>query len=264
MATGDGTSRLSPGLKLLRHADGLVLATKNDRAIYTRKVANKKNACDGCDETFRPLAAPAVANLTGDWSTVDAGAGRSQYAFKGQPLYAAPDGLSGTEIAELGEWQLVLYRKSAGAPSAIGRHFSLLGEVYTDKAGRTLYVFTCSTPVGDGVRCDDPGDAAAYWSALCGVAKECARRWRPYIATADAPAAGDWSVVEVADPMFVDALGATYPPGTPRVKAWAFRGRPVYTYVLDKEPGDMWGHSLRWFAFSGFYALQVPGRGLLD
>jgi hypothetical protein len=28
--------------------------------------------------------------------------------------------------------------------------------------------------------------------------------------------------------------------------------------------GDIWGHGVRMFAFSGFYALEVPGRGLLD
>jgi len=254
---------LPPGLKLIRRAEGLVVATKNDRPVYT-PAAGRRSSCERCEELFRPLAAPAIAKVTGDWSIVDAGTGQRQYAFKGQPLFAAPDSLSGSETAASGDWHTVVYRKSAGAPADVSTRLSVIGEVYADAAGKTLYVFTCSTPVGDGVRCDDPGESAVYWSALCGEAKDCATRWRPYIAAPGSRDHGQWTVVEVADPMFIDALGITYPPGTPRVKAWAFRGRPVYTYFKDKEPGDIWGHSLRWFAFSGFYALQVPGRGLLD
>jgi hypothetical protein len=35
-------------------------------------------------------------------------------------------------------------------------------------------------------------------------------------------------------------------------------------YYENKQPGDIWGHCTRWFGRSGFYAVQVPGRGLLD
>jgi predicted lipoprotein with Yx(FWY)xxD motif len=254
---------LPPGLKLVRRAEGLVLATQNDRPVYTPVAARAQKICDRCEERYKPIAASAIAKVSGEWSIVAAGAGRSQYVFNGKTLFAAPAGLSNADIAADG-WDTVIYRKAAATPNEIRSQFSLIGEIYTDSGGRTLYVFACTTPVRDGVGCDDPGDAAAYWSALCGEAKDCARRWRPYAATANARDVGDWSVVDVADPMFIEATGATYPAGTPRVKAWAYRGRPVYTYFQDKEPGDIWGQSLRWFSFSGFYALQIPGRGLLD
>jgi hypothetical protein len=39
---------------------------------------------------------------------------------------------------------------------------------------------------------------------------------------------------------------------------------PAYTYYEDKAPGDIRGDGIRLFSFSGFYALQVPGRGLFD
>jgi hypothetical protein len=64
--------------------------------------------------------------------------------------------------------------------------------------------------------------------------------------------------------MFSEPTGFTYPPDVPRVKGWAYRGMPVYTYYEDQAPGDIWGHYVRWFALSGFYAVQVPGRGLYD
>ena len=255
---------IPPGLKLVRREEGLVLATANGRPVYTPVGARAQNACDGCGRLFQPIAAAAVASVRGDWTIVDAGAGRQQYAFKRKALYAAPEDVSDGEIERAGGWQTVVLRKSDGVPSQIQKHFSLLGDVFTDKAGMTLYAFTCSSPAGDGVRCDEPGDAAAYWAGLCGDAKECARRWHPYLAAADARPQGEWSVVDVAYPMFTEVTGPTYPPEVPRVRAWAYHGMPVYTYYEDKQPGDIWGHGVRWFALSGFYAVQVPGRGLLD
>jgi predicted lipoprotein with Yx(FWY)xxD motif len=255
---------LPPGLKLLHREEGLVLATPNDRPIYTPAHARVHNACEACDNLFAPIFAPALANVSGDWSMVNAGAGQRQYAYRRMRLYAAPEDPTDSAIAQTGEWQLVVYRRSPGAPPQIGKHFSLLGEIYTDQSGKTLYAFTCITPAGDGVRCDDPGDAAEYWAMLCGDGKECARRWRPYLAASNARSRGDWSIVEVAYPMFADASASTYPPEVPRVRAWAYRGMPVYTYYEDKAPGDIWGEGIRLFAFSGFYAVQVPGHGLLD
>jgi predicted lipoprotein with Yx(FWY)xxD motif len=253
-----------PGLKLARREEGLVLATMNGRPVYTSRGARQQRACAGCEELLKPIAAPAVARVSGDWSIVNAGDGRSQYAYRGKALYSASNDLSDSEIAQVGGWQTLVYRKSPGNPPEIEKRFSLLGDVYTDKAGRTLYVFTCQPPAVGGVRCDDPGDAAEYWVALCGSGQECARRWQPYLAPAGAHPVGDWSVVDVSYPMFTEATGTTYPPETARVKAWAYRGMPAYTYYEDKEAGDIWGNAVRLFAFSGFYALQVPGHGLLD
>jgi predicted lipoprotein with Yx(FWY)xxD motif len=253
-----------PGLKLTRREEGLVLATLNGRPVYTPRGARLQPACDGCDELFEPIAAPEVASVSGDWSIVNTGDGRQQYAYKGKTLYAASDRAADSDIPAAGGWQTVVFRKGPGIPSEIDRRFSLIGDVYTTREGRTLYVFTCGSLAGDAVRCDDPGDPAAYWAALCGDGQECARRWRPYLASGDAHPVGEWSVVDVSYPMFLEATGITYPAQTPRVRAWAYRGLPVYTYYEDKQPGDIWGHYTRWFGLSGFYALQVPGRALTD
>jgi len=254
---------LPPGLTLLRREEGLVLATLNNRPVYT-SLPGVEHACYNCEKLFQPISAPALSSVSGDWAIVGAGAGVRQYAYKHKALYVAPAGMSDGDIAEAGGWETVVFRKSPGNPPEIGKHLSLLGEVFTDKQGSTLYAFTCVTPAGDGVRCDDPGDAAEYWAMLCADGKECARRWRPYQAPANSDPKGDWTVVDVAYPMFSEASGFTYPPDAPRVRTWAYRGMPVYTYYEDKAPGDIRGDGIRLFSFSGFYALQVPGRGLLD
>jgi len=249
------------GLKFTWREEGLVFTSANDKVVYTPSKKRAKKTCDGCNaDTFLPIWAPAMARVSGDWSIVDAGAGRRQYAFKGQPLYTAPESLKEAEIAEAGQWDPVLLRKGPGKPAEIGSRVTLAGDVFTDKSGFTLYTFNCSTPARDGVRCDDPGDAAGYWVALCGDAKECARRWRPYKASSDARPVGLWSVVDVAYPMFTTNPGITYPPEAPRVKAWAYRGNPVYTYYEDKEPGDIWADGVKWIGGSSFSALRLSGR----
>lgn len=146
---------------------------------------------------------------------------------------------------------------------------SLWGEVYTTKAGRTLYLYGCTAaslggPDNGNISCDDPGDPAGYMATLCGDAQECARRWKPYLAPANARGAGDWSVVETPYPMFTDPAGELYPANAPKVRAWAYRGRPVFTYFEDEKPGDIWGDMTRGMAGSYFSAVHVRGRGAID
>jgi predicted lipoprotein with Yx(FWY)xxD motif len=253
-----------PGLKLMRREEALVLATVNGRPVYTPRRARARKACAGCEDLLQPIAAPEVASVSGDWSIVNTGDGRRQYAYKGKTLYAESDRAADGEMPAAGEWETVVFRRSGGKPPEIDKRSSLVGDVYTNREGRTLYAFTCGSLSGDGVRCDDPGDPAAYWAALCGDAQECARRWRPYLASGSARPVGEWSIVDVSYPMFTEATGTTYPAQTPRVRAWAYRGLPVYTYYEDKQPGDIWGHYTRWFGLSGFYAVQVPGRAVYD
>jgi len=254
-------ANLPADLKLAHRDEGLVLIAANGKPVYTPHGARIVKACVDCDaDPYEPILAPELARLAGDWSTVDAGVGRRQFAFQGKPLYAAPSNLKEYEISAADGWEMVVYRKMKGAPSEISKHLALIGDVYTDRAGHTLYTFNCVSPARDGVRCDDPGDPAGYWVALCGDAKECARRWHPYLAAPHSRPSGDWSVVDVAYPMFTSNPGVTYPPEAPRVKAWAYRGYPVYTYYEDKEPGDIWGDNTKWIGGSNFSALRVPGR----
>ena len=57
-----------------------------------------------------------------------------------------------------------------------------------------------------------------------------------------------------------DQRGKLYPADAPRVKAWAYRGRPLFTYYEDEKPGDIWGDGVGGIWGSMFTALQVPGK----
>ena len=81
------------------------------------------------------------------------------------------------------------------------------GKVYVDAKGMTLYTFDKDS---DGKSaCNGP----------------CATNWPPLMATADAKASGDWTVVIRDD-------------GS---KMWALKGKPVYTFIKDTAPGDTTG-----------------------
>ena len=92
------------------------------------------------------------------------------------------------------------------APAAPAR---LVDGVYVNGAGMTLYTFD--------------RDAAGSGKSVCNG--PCATNWPPLVAAAGAAGAGDWSVVTRDD-------------GT---RQWAFKGKPVYTWVRDQKPGDRTG-----------------------
>lgn len=245
---------LPSGLEMIRVGEEVVLAGADRRPLYTPRGGRLQKACKGCEEDFRPLTAAALSKVLGDWSVIGGQSGSLQYAYRGKPLYLQPQGMTYRDIEEAGQWEMVVVQKGPGLPAAINTRYSpVLGDIYTTRSGHSLYIYTCTSP-----GCDQPGGPAAYLAALCG--SECAQRWRPYLAAPGAKPVGEWSIVEVADPLFTDPAGVLYPPEVPRVKAWAFQGRPLFTFHEDRDPGNIWGHSMRWFSMSNFTALIVPGR----
>ena len=249
-----------PGFKLVRLPEGLVLATEDGRPAYVRRGGRIQRTSSASTELLQPIAAPGLGHVTGKWSIVDGAAGSRQYAFDGEALYVLPVGLSETDIKEAG-WTSAIFRRAAPLPPQIHTRPTILGHIYTAADGKSLYVLSCAElGAPDALPCDDPGDAAVYWSALCGAPAECSRRWRPYLAPANARPSGEWTIEEVSDPPFLDAAGATYPPGTPRVKAWAYRGKPLYTFVDDDVPGETLGHAIQYWNRSAFTVVNTPGE----
>lgn len=81
--------------------------------------------------------------------------------------------------------------------------------VLTNPAGMTLYTFD-KDPAGAGKSvCNGP----------------CATNWPPLVAGSGARTMGDYSIVTRDD-------GA---------KQWAYKGKPLYTWVKDAKPGDRTG-----------------------
>ncbi|HVW92026.1 MAG TPA: hypothetical protein VHB74_05405 [Devosia sp.] len=79
--------------------------------------------------------------------------------------------------------------------------------VLTDAKGMTLYTY----------------DKDANGQVTC--TGKCATLWPPAVAPASAQATGDFTLVKLAD-------------GT---QAWAYYGKPLYTWTKDTKPGDATG-----------------------
>ena len=80
-----------------------------------------------------------------------------------------------------------------------------------DHKGMTLYTFDKDS--GGKSMCND----------------DCAKNWPPMMAPAGATADGKWSVIKRDD-------------GTSQ---YAYDGKPLYTFVKDKAPGDMTGDKMK-------------------
>jgi predicted lipoprotein with Yx(FWY)xxD motif len=101
---------------------------------------------------------------------------------------------------------MILLAMSAGTAWA-AEPAKMADGMWTDTAGMTLYTFDK----------DESGKSNCY--------DKCAVNWPPLKAEAGAAAEGDWAVVDRTD-------------GT---KMWAYKGKPLYTFIGDKKAGDATG-----------------------
>ena len=87
------------------------------------------------------------------------------------------------------------------------------GGVLVDAKGMTLYTFD-----------KDPANSS---KSVC--VAQCAKAWPPLMASADAKPVGDYTLITRSD----------------GEKQWAYKGKPLYTWVKDTKPGDMTGDGFR-------------------
>lgn len=244
-----------PGIALLRKIQGLLLASDGEKLLFT-----PGDEAQETDADWLPISAPELARPRGEFTIVGHADGSRQWAFRGAPLYRARAHVPAhriQRIVEAGRWRPVIFQPARPRPGFLTLHMSVpeIGWVFGDVDGRTLYAFYCFDRAPDGLHCDEPGDAAAHRSAVCGTGEQCAREWRPVVAGPNHRPTGNWGVADVPHPPFAEATGA-YGAGVPTVRAWTYFGRPVYTFAGDRVPGDVLGHGIE-ARSSGFGAITV-------
>lgn len=246
-----------PGVGLVRKVQGLLLGSGDSGLLF----APAEGGVAG-DVDWLPVSAPELARPRDAFTIVDRADGSRQWAFRGKALYRPRAEVPRhriQRIVESGRWQPLVFQRARARPDFVTMHMSVpeIGWVYGDAAGRTLYAFYCFDRAPDGLHCDEPGDAAAHRSAVCGTGEQCAREWRPVPAGPDDVPVGNWGIAGVPDPPFAEATGV-YGEGVPTVRAWTRYGRPVYTFAGDRIPGDVLGHTIE-ARSSGFGVITVLG-----
>lgn len=108
-------------------------------------------------------------------------------------------------IAALTLFTSVAALAQAAAPAKVAD--SSKGKIYVDAKGMSLYTFDK----------DSTGKSACNGP--------CAENWPPLMASADAKASGDWTVITRDDGK----------------KMWAYKGKPLYTFKKDTKAGDVNG-----------------------
>jgi predicted lipoprotein with Yx(FWY)xxD motif len=238
-------SDVPPGFVVESTVRGRMLLTDKKMSIYAsdHDSANKSN-CDGaCETLWHPLVAPAAARPQGDWTIIERSPAVRQWAFRKKPLYTyARDeldaSLDGSE--ELG-WHNVYTQLTPPLPAAFSIQETINGDVLADSKGKTVYFYTCGDDSADQLSCDTLDSPQQYRLAICGGgdAERCHHLWQYVPAEGKAKSNSRlWSVVTI-DPA---SAHEAQPHQAGALRVWAYRGRPVYTYTGDTQPGEFAGH----------------------
>jgi predicted lipoprotein with Yx(FWY)xxD motif len=247
-----------PGISSAMTEQGRAFAV--DRGNSLLFVKTKAEACrEVCEDgAWRPFVAPSLADSHGDWSVVEDGRAR-QWAYKGKPLYTFVPQHPGQKPDEAFDpgWRPAVFTDLPPRPRDITVQMTSAGETYADKDGRSLYLFDCNEEAPDRLLCDVEGATPRYRLGLCGGPEKCAQVYQPLLARKGARSPGrTWTVVKVDQ-----VTGAVLPKEAKDGAAvWAYRGRPVYTYVGDKGPGDTNGDGRQLF-FMGAYEVVTVNSG---
>ena len=183
-----------------------------------------------CTDLWPPLYADKDASAIGKWTIVDRKDGSRQWAYDEQPLYTsvrdseAGDVLGGTTRRYGGDSPA--NRIPLAPPSKVPPGFAVktttVGRLLTNDKNYSVYAYEADTT-----------DAS-----LCDL--ECTRTWKPVPAPAIARATGEWSTLE----------------RSPGVRQWVFRGKPLYTYVVDQHSWSQEGSDV--VGWSNVYTQMAP------
>jgi predicted lipoprotein with Yx(FWY)xxD motif len=211
-----GRGMMAPSSTILGDARGQSLYTFENDTV-DKKGVPVSTCVDACATAWPPLAAPADAKAFGDWTVVNRAQGAKQWAYRGKPLYThaadeKPGDVKGDKAENL--WNVQVYAPDKGVkvpPGVAVRELAAAnGWVFVNADAKPLYT---------------NNDDVAAGKPTC-VSGACILEWKPFLASQLSKTVGDFSVVTRGD----------------GVAQWAYKGRPLYTYSGDREPGDTVGN----------------------
>ncbi len=212
---------------LVKGAQIPVLVTTQGLTLYMY-TADKKNqsTCTGeCAKFWPPLAlasgaktASSVAGIQGTFAVAKSTGGSRQVTFNGSPLYTfakdkKPGDMNGEGIGGVW-WAVTVPGGHAAANVAAAPPVKLaMADMLVTARGLTLYTFT---------------QDKKNQSTCTG---QCAKFWPPLLA-------GSGNTAPTAVAGFSGAFGLAAQAGGKQI---TYNGSPLYTFVKDKKPGDVFG-----------------------
>ncbi|MDY6947922.1 MAG: hypothetical protein SXG53_19620 [Pseudomonadota bacterium] len=171
-----------------------------------------------CQQLWKPQLAPADAKPVGSWTVIKRKDGQMQWAYDGLPVYTSDrdrepgDVLGGTKAIIVGEQGAARFPvgPTSDEPPELQIAPFRTGHLVITSKGYSVYT----------------SDADAANKSNCNEA--CLKDWAPVAAPQIAKSHGEWSVVE----------------RSPGVLQWAFRGKPLYTYRVEKRTRSMTGSDI--------------------
>lgn len=243
--------------------NGRELLLANGVTVYTfdGDAPNKSNCNENCAQQWTPVLAPEIGSLNRkDWSVVERKSGERQWAFRSKPLYTFT-GDSGPHIRDgldVPGWHTIFTQLAPAWPPTFTTQDTPGGIVLADARGHTIYVYNCGDDALDQLACDHPDTPQEYRYAVCGGGDpiRCAKTF-PYVVAAEGEVSINttWTVMDI-DPN----TGHRAKPGQAEaLRVWAYRDRPVYTFVRDVGPGTAKAQSWGEFygARNGYYAFWI-------
>ena len=215
----------------LTDADGMTLY------MFDGDVRRDGQACtpDSCDPRWLPVSAPMIAKPVGGFSVVTRLDGSLQWAYDGRPLYAytgdqLPGDVHGEGVDK--RWSVAALTRDFRPPNVGVTSLDGYGDVISVH-GMTLYgSYMFEHRIGGRNQRDDFTHNSYRKGKQLGadgcIDTECLKRWRPFLAPADAQPNGWWEPIQRPD-------------GT---RQWTYKGFAMYSYAGDKAPGDHTGQAV--------------------
>lgn len=165
-----------------------------------------------CVQEWPPVQTPHGAKPVGDWTIIKRKDGTEQWAYKGQALYTSildreagdtygGSKRSGGEGGGDGPASRIPVGPPADVPPGLTVRTTAIGRLLVTVDG-SYSVYYYDQDGRDHSNCDG----------------NCSETWKPVLAPASARSHGDWTVFERLRGIW----------------QWAFRGKPIYTYTVDR------------------------------
>jgi predicted lipoprotein with Yx(FWY)xxD motif len=236
--------RVPPGFAVKTTTVGRLLTTDKNYSVYSfeKDTANASLCVAECTQLWNPIVAPALARAHGEWSIIERSPGVRQWVFRGKPVYSnvLDPGSWSLEGSDIPGWSNVYTQLAPPPPERFTVQDTIAGQVLADARGMTIYTYVCGDDSIQQLACDHPDDTQVYRLAMCGGgdAEKCLRHW-PYVEAAEGAVSNNraWTIINI-DPATGHRAAAEQ---ADALKVWAYRDRPVVTYGLDEQPGDVHG-----------------------